>query len=211
LQANPADAGMAQDESGNVVGQGSVPTSEQGSTKMLDRVEAPPRTEIALETRALVPWVRSILTGLKMTPMLVQRREVRQKARRLSRKSDRPDAFEICDGVRRGVYTSIVHLTEPNVPQPSSRCWAPRFWRGFLTVLQGRTTSARCHATRIQTHASRRMRLRSAGVWTRVQGLPSDRAPVKFSCLSARTRPTMPSRRRGFFDSAGPVEGCHHC
>lgn len=76
----------AQFESGNVIGEGSVPTSEEGFAKMLDSVEAPPRTEIALETGALVPWVCSILTRSKMTPVVIEAREVRQKARRLNQK-----------------------------------------------------------------------------------------------------------------------------
>jgi transposase len=106
---------VSQDEYGNVVGQGSVTTSPEGFAKMLDSLGAAPRTEIALETGALVPWVCSLLTGLKMTPVVIEAREVRQKARRLNQKSDRRDAFEICDGLRRGVYTSIVYVPDPKI------------------------------------------------------------------------------------------------
>jgi hypothetical protein len=42
----------AQGECGNVIGQGRVPTSEERFSQMLDSVQAPPRTEIALETGA---------------------------------------------------------------------------------------------------------------------------------------------------------------
>ena len=42
-------------------------------------------------------------------------REVRQKARRIGQKCDRRDAFEVCDGLRRGIYTSIVYIPEAKV------------------------------------------------------------------------------------------------
>ena len=45
-----------------------------------------------------------------MEPEVIDAREVRAKARRPKQKSDRRDAFEICDGLRRGIYSSIVHI-----------------------------------------------------------------------------------------------------
>ena len=41
---------------------------------------------------------------------MVDAHEVRLKAHRPNQKSDRRDAFELCEGVRRGIYRSIVHV-----------------------------------------------------------------------------------------------------
>lgn len=42
--------------------------------------------------------------------MVVSAQEVRQKTRRVNQKPDRRDAFEICEGVRRGFYSSIMYI-----------------------------------------------------------------------------------------------------
>jgi hypothetical protein len=47
-----------------------------------------------------------------MAPVVIDAREVRVKARRIGQKSDRRDAFEVCDGLRRGIDTSIVYVPE---------------------------------------------------------------------------------------------------
>src|SRR5262245_64517856 len=49
--------------------------------------------------------------------MVVDAREVRLKAHRPTQKSDRRDAFELCDGLRRGIYRAIVHVP----PRPVAR------------------------------------------------------------------------------------------
>jgi len=51
---------------------------------------------------------------LGMKPVVIDAREVRAKARRPNQKCDRRDAWEICDGLRRGVYTTIVYV--PGAP-----------------------------------------------------------------------------------------------
>jgi transposase len=45
-----------------------------------------------------------------MDPVVIDAREVRAKARRRGQKTDGRDAFEIADGVRRGIYVSIVYV-----------------------------------------------------------------------------------------------------
>ena len=41
---------------------------------------------------------------------MVDAHEVRLKAHRPTQKSDRRDAFELCEGLRRGIYRAIVHV-----------------------------------------------------------------------------------------------------
>ena len=45
-----------------------------------------------------------------LTPAVVDAHEVRLKAHRPLQKSDRRDAFELCEGLRRGSYRAIVHV-----------------------------------------------------------------------------------------------------
>src|SRR6266436_3500490 len=48
--------------------------------------------------------------GLASRPVVLDAHEVRVKAHRPRQKSDRRDAFELCEGLRRGLYRSIVHV-----------------------------------------------------------------------------------------------------
>ena len=41
---------------------------------------------------------------------VIDAHEVRVKAHRPPQKSDRRDAFELCEGLRRGIYRAIVHV-----------------------------------------------------------------------------------------------------
>jgi transposase len=62
-------------------------------------------------------YVASELRGLGFEPVVIDAHEVRLKAHRPRQKSDRRDAFEICDGLRRDVYRTIVHLPPESVVQ----------------------------------------------------------------------------------------------
>jgi transposase len=106
---------VSQDQAGNMVGQGSVPTSVQGFSQIVDCVHAPKGTVIELETGVQATWVSGLLSGLEMTPVVIEAREVRQKARRIGQKSDRRDAFEVCAGLGRGIYTSLVYVPGPQI------------------------------------------------------------------------------------------------
>src|SRR4030095_17170688 len=52
---------------------------------------------------------------LELQPVVVDAHEVRLKAYRPTQKSDRRDAAELCEGVRRGMYRSIVHVPDAAV------------------------------------------------------------------------------------------------
>jgi len=70
---------------------------------------------VALETGTVALFVARELTALGYEPRGVDAREVRLKAHWPTQKSDRRDALEICDGVRRGFYRAIVHIPSPAI------------------------------------------------------------------------------------------------
>jgi len=106
---------VIQEGSGKVIAQGSVPTSVEGFSKILDELTVPSGTKIGLETGSQSWWVSSVLSGLGMKPVVIDAREVRAKARRIKQKSDLRDAFEICDGLRRGIYTALVYVPDARI------------------------------------------------------------------------------------------------
>jgi transposase len=101
---------VVQDEQGHVVKEGVVETTEAGLKAMGEDLGVPPGTKVGLETGTQATWVARVLERLGMKPVVIDAHEVRAKARRVGQKSDRRDAWEICDGVRRDLYTAIVYV-----------------------------------------------------------------------------------------------------
>jgi transposase len=106
---------VIQDGSGRVVAQGEVPTTPEGFRGWHAAQRLPTGTPVALETGTVAFFVARELTGLGCAPIVVDAREVRLKAHRPTQKSDRRDAFELCDGLRRGIYRAIVHVPPPAI------------------------------------------------------------------------------------------------
>jgi transposase len=107
----------AQNQDGTSAGQGEVATTAEGLQHMLAAVAAPSGTRVGLETGSQCQWVAHVLSAAAMEPVVIDAREVRAKARRVGQKCDRRDAFEICDGLRRGIFTTIVWMP----PEPIQR------------------------------------------------------------------------------------------
>jgi len=103
---------VAQQADGTMVAEGQVATSEAGLAEMLGRVGAPVETRIGLESGTSAFVVCRWLLQAGMRPVVIDAAEVRAKARRLGQKSDRRDAFEICDGLRRDQYVSRVYVPD---------------------------------------------------------------------------------------------------
>jgi len=101
---------VIQDEQGKVVGQGSVPTTLDGLRYLRGRHELPEGTRIALESGTMASYVARELAALGLDPLVVDAHEVRSKALRPNQKSDRRDALELCEGLRRGSYRTVVHV-----------------------------------------------------------------------------------------------------
>lgn len=99
-----------QDRAGGVLGEDRIATTAKGLADMIKRYKIPSGTRVALETGTQCHWAAEVLFQLGMEPVVVDAGEVRQKARRRGQKSDKRDAFEICDGLRRDQWTKIVWL-----------------------------------------------------------------------------------------------------
>jgi transposase len=82
---------------------------------MCHQYQLPAGTPVALETETSAFYVARALSALDLKPIVIDAHEVRVKARRPGQKSDRRDAFELCDGLRRDLYRSIVHIPSPAI------------------------------------------------------------------------------------------------
>jgi transposase len=151
---------VIQDEHGKIVGEGSVPTALEGLQLLGARYELPPGTRVALESGTMAFFVARRLARLGLDPLVVDAHEVRSKALRPNQKSDRRDALELCEGLRRNSYRSVVHVP----PEPIER----------LRETLGR----RRHFVRLKTmqvNAVKRL-LRAAGVSMPVRSLGREAA-----------------------------------
>lgn len=131
---------VAQNEEGRVIAQGEVPTTLAGIDHLLASIGAPADTAVALESGTQALWLARLLAERAMRPVVVNAREVRAKARNKRQKTDRRDAFEICDGLRRDQWVSIVWL--PPAPVEQLRQILSRR-RHFVRVATAQTNAAK--------------------------------------------------------------------
>jgi transposase len=137
-----------QDGTGKVVAQGAVATTPEGLQRLRDDHRLPKGTAVALESGTTAFFVARQLHRLELEPVVIDAREVRLKAHRPTQKSDRRDAHELCEGLRRGIYRVIVHVPPPAVARLRD------------------TLSRRRHFVRVQTaemNAAKRL-LRATGL-----------------------------------------------
>jgi transposase len=106
---------VIQEADGEVVAEGRTPTHREGIQEMVVRHRLEPGTSVCLECGAQAGMVCDALEELEMVPVVVDAAEVRKKARRKGQKTDRRDAFEICDGLRRGIWASVVYMPPPPI------------------------------------------------------------------------------------------------
>jgi transposase len=98
------------DATGRVTARGEVPTTPQGLERLRTQYGLAAGTPIALETGAMAFYVARQLQARALAPVVIDAYEVRLKAHRPMHKSDRRDAFELCDGIRRDIYRTRVHV-----------------------------------------------------------------------------------------------------
>ena len=106
-----------EDAAGKVIAQGEVPSTPAGFSELVATHGLTPGSQVALETGTVSFFVARQLSRLGLEPIVVDAHEVRLKAHRPNQKSDRRDAFELCEGLRRGIYRSIVHVPRREVGQ----------------------------------------------------------------------------------------------
>jgi len=99
-----------QDGDGTIVATGEFDSTPDGLEHFLIKHKLPSGTPVALETGTMAFFVAKQLAGLGLEPVVIDAHEVRIKAHRPTQKSDRRDAHELCNGIRVGMYRSIVHI-----------------------------------------------------------------------------------------------------
>jgi transposase len=98
------------DATGRVTARGEVPTTPEGLGRLRSQYGLAAGTPVALETGTVAFYVARTLQALELAPVVIDAHEVRLKAHRPMHKSDRRDAFELCDGLRRDIYRTRVHV-----------------------------------------------------------------------------------------------------
>ena len=154
---------VIQDEDGKIMGEGSVSTTVEGLLLMRNRHELAPGTRVALESGTMAFYVARRLSRMGLDPLVVDAQEVRSKALRPNQKSDRRDAIELCEGLRRGIYRSVVHVPSESIE------------------LLRETLGRRRHFVRLKTmqvNATKRL-LRAAGLQPLGRSLGTDKAWTK--------------------------------
>src|SRR5436190_4201071 len=104
-----------QTEDGQLLAEGSIPTTPAGFEQLRDRFQAPRGTVVGLESGTVAFYTARVLSRLGFEPLVINAREVRAKARRKNQKCDRRDARDICHGVRTKSYESIVHVPPESI------------------------------------------------------------------------------------------------
>lgn len=158
-----------QNEHGELVREGQVPTTAEGLMLLKARGELVAGTPVALESGTMAFFVARHLMALDLQPVVVDAREVRLKASRPTQKSDRRDALELCEGLRRGIYRTLIHVP----PLAISR----------LRETLGR----RRHFVRLRTmqvNAAKRL-LRGAGLGHLARSLGSEKAWTRLAAALA--------------------------
>lgn len=164
---------------GTVTARGALDTTREGLLAWHAAHRLPPGTPVALETGTLAFFVADEVARLGLRPVVVDAHEVRLKAQRPRQKSDRRDAFEICEGLRRDSYRTLVHVPAP----------ALRRLRELLAQRRHfvRVQTAQCNAAkrilRARGHARLVRSLRTPIAWERllmaIEPLPGIAEPVR--------------------------------
>ena len=151
---------VVENDKGEIVNEGKVPTSFEGLRQLQEKYKIPEETGVAIETGTTAFFVARILSRLGYRPLVVDASEVRLKAFRPNQKSDRRDAIELCEGLRSGMYRSIVHI--PSIEIQELRDALSR--RRHFVRLTTREVNAAKHL------------LRSEGLSDLVKSLSTDKA-----------------------------------
>jgi transposase len=180
---------VIQNEHGKIVGEGSVPTTIEGLHLLRSRYELPAGTRVALESGTMAFFVARRLSQIELEPLVVDAHEVRSKALRPNQKSDRRDAVELCEGLRRGTYQTRVHV--PSEPIERLR----------------ETLGRRRHFVRVKTmqvNAAKRL-LRATGLQTLGRSLQADSGWEKL-LAAVMVNPSL----HAFFTAHRAVWRCAH-
>lgn len=166
---------VAQDEHGKILGRGSVETTAVGFGEMVRELGVPEGTRVGLETGGVAAHVAKVLYRLGLEPVVINAAEVRAKARRPNQKSDGRDAFEICDGLRRGIYSSIVHIP----PEENQKLREVLSMRRHFVRAKTRETNAVKYQLRAKGLGSVYRSLQTGQAWEKLMGREELSADLK--------------------------------
>jgi transposase len=167
---------VIQDEAGALRGRGSVPTTPEGLARLCQEQQLPVGTTVALETGTSAFYVARQLAALHLVPVVVDAHEVRRKASRPAQKSDRRDALDLCDGVRRGFYRAVVHI--PTLEISTLRTMLSRR-RHFIRIQTAEINAAKRLLRGAGWPGGTRMTLRSTPSWERLLGALAGEPPLQ--------------------------------
>jgi transposase len=134
---------VVQNAAGDVIKEGSIPATSEEIKAFLMGIgngRMPEDAKIGFESGQQAMWMSKYIGSLGMEPIIIDAREVRRKTRRDGQKSDRRDAYEICDGIRRGIYSSIVYVPEDRILKLRSILMRRRH---FVRVCTGEINAAK--------------------------------------------------------------------
>jgi transposase len=152
------------DGQGKLCAQGAVATTPEGFQRWQAHYQLASGTAVALESGTMAFFVARQLRTLGLIPVVVDAHEVRLKAQRPRQKSDRRDARELCEGLRRGLYRSIIHI--PPVPITALRETLSRR-RHFVRVQTAEINAAK-HILRAAGLGQLKASLRTASGWSKL-------------------------------------------
>lgn len=153
-----------QDATGKMLAKGEFATTLVGIADWVKRHSLDKEATIGMETGLITPFVARTLKACGIDNVkIINAVEVRAKARRKTQKSDTGDAFEICDGTRRDIYTSIIELPDAQTQK----------LRDLLATRRHFVTAATREVNGIKSA------LRKAGLGQLYRSLSSDKAFAK--------------------------------
>jgi transposase len=167
-----------QDETGKLIGKGSIDTSPAGLSLLCQKHALEPGTPIALESGTMAFYTARILTACGMSPQVIDAAEVRAKALRPNQKSDSRDALELCEGMRRDAYRTRVHVPPTEIEQLRETL---RSRRHFVNVKTMEVNAAKHELRREGLHALARGLALAAG-WQKLLASLEKSPKVRAKC-----------------------------
>jgi transposase len=152
-------------EGGGIVGRGTIPTTPDGLARLQREHDLPLGTKVALETGTSAFFVARELSRLGLDPIVIDAREVRAKASRPQQKSDGRDALELCEGVSRGFYRSIVYVPSPAISELRTTLSRRRH---FIRIQTSEVNAAKRLLRGAGRDAGQRRSLRTDNLWDRL-------------------------------------------
>ena len=175
---------VIQDKDGKVHAEGHFETHREGIMGMVQKHKLDKGTQVCMECGAQASVVCDALEEIDMLPVVVNAAEVRKKARRKGQKTDRRDAFEICDGLRRGIWDSIVYMPPPHIRRLRQILSRRRHFVGLSTQ---QINAAKYLLRSDALLSNKRVSLTSTAAWAKLLKMPEIESVSRYVELHAKT------------------------